>query len=456
MGTAVNDGLLCVLAFNPQTHTIEVRYKPYDIPHEASMQQFARLCASATSSLATIANYIASSADVDVLAGEYRYCEELDGTYQTFKADKKRLLTDIAQHQQFIELQTKLDRNFNSAESLLNFKQMLVKCYTKWCKAYAIQKAYRQCHDDTTILSFSHRICGWSNPVHRLTANFSLELKTNFGYGWSSYFYIKMRYKSIDILPFSHWVQYEHAKFSEIVRYSQKYLLQNSEWVTAMQYSQQACNLSLNDEQAFVEKYIVEECEAMAKGLEELFANGEIKARNQAGQLYKVDKQGYPLTEFRGEKISGALDFISKMLEFDRITSVKKFIVRIEQSNKKIQPILLKELIELKPKIAEAKSKMSLFQPGYQKSLEQDRKYNAAKVVLKQQIALQHKVRSEDVDWEELNKAFEEKYPDYQTFTGAHKLIVKQYFALNQEIKNLHAVFQSILSYSNKIASYFA
>ena len=48
-----------------------------------------------------------------------------------------------------------------------------------------------------------------------VTPNFSVEIKTNFGYGSVSYFYTKLKYKNIEITPFSEWVDYEFARFAK-------------------------------------------------------------------------------------------------------------------------------------------------------------------------------------------------------------------------------------------------
>jgi hypothetical protein len=79
-----------------------------------------------------------------------------------------------------------------------------------------------------------------------------------------------LKYKNIDITPFSEWVDYEFAQFSEIIRYSQSYILRNEYWLDAMEYSRDACNLSLVDEVKFVEKYVIDECEKMVRGLENI------------------------------------------------------------------------------------------------------------------------------------------------------------------------------------------
>ena len=86
-------------------------------------------------------------------------------------------------------------------------KEEIKDKYILWNNAFSINKAYNICKKDKSILSFSHRKDGWSNPVYQLTQNFSVEIKTNFGYGRKSYFYTKLNYKEIDITPVSEWIE---------------------------------------------------------------------------------------------------------------------------------------------------------------------------------------------------------------------------------------------------------
>ena len=95
---------------------------------------------------------------------------------------------------------------------LQTFKKSFYDMYQLWTNAYSIRKAYETCKSDENIIIFSHRTSGWSNPVYQLTPNFSVEVLTNFGYGRSSYFYTRLKYKNIEITPFSDWINYRFVQ----------------------------------------------------------------------------------------------------------------------------------------------------------------------------------------------------------------------------------------------------
>ena len=136
--------------------------------------------------------------------------------------------------------------------------------------AYALELAYEKAEDKKSIISISHRKIGWTEAPFRATKNLKVQFRTNFGYGKSSYFYVKLRFKEIDIIPFSEWVKYRFINYKEIMRYSQSYVLENQNWKTAMEYVRDAINLCIEDELGFIEKYLITECKWLITGLKEI------------------------------------------------------------------------------------------------------------------------------------------------------------------------------------------
>ena len=468
MATEINDGVLCVLAHNTTTGEVNIEYIRYDNSLEGELQSLAILCDTESSTFDDIVNYINKTTAFSELIGEFKYCDDVDesrtyqglaGTYQSFILRGDSMPTQINEWKSVIEFNEKHNEKYNKVIEIRKYKNEIKRQYTKWCKALAINKAYRRCHNDKNVLTFSHRICGWSNPIYKLTSNFSLEVKTNFGYGGSSYFYTKLTFKGIEITPFSEWVQYEKAKTSEIVRYSAKYSLENSEWEKALSYCKDACNLSLRSEDEFVTEYIINECESMVGELERLLTNATIHAKDKHNNYYKLDKTGHYLIEYRGEKISGALDFISKIITFSSITQISTFIKRIEICNRKIQPILIKELDYIKSEIESINEQVLMLKPQFQMLSEKNKFYTLQKQAMRLQLTDANNTEKNQIDSreliKELNKIFLEKFSEYPIFEIDFENVSQQYFSLLDQITNLNKVLNSISSYSNKIARHF-
>lgn len=451
MREQINEKVICVLRKNIQTNKMIIDYVKIDKPLTNLINNFIALCENHNTTLEQVINFINTNEEVNQLNAHYRYCNSLKGSYQAFNANNQDIIKDIIQQQQLIISNKENNpREYDVEKAVSEFKQRIIKRYVLWNDAFSINKTYRLCHEDKSILTFSHRIDGWSNPVYQLTANFSVELKTNFGYGHASYFYTKLKYKDIEITPFSDWINYEIAEFSEIIRYTQSYLLENGNWLDAMEFSKEACNLSLQNEVAFVEKYIIEECEKMVSGLEEIFDIDHFSFKNRNNTEYTKDKKGHVLVEFRGEKISGALDFISKILEYDKIASIRSFIKRIEICNKKIQPILVDESKAIKMNITNLKILISELKPKYDKIIAANISYETKKNELKNLM-----IEDGEIDVKRLDSIFNYNYPEYNEFQKEYKSTTESYRIMNEQLNNLTQVYNNIISYTVKIINYF-
>ncbi|MCD8443240.1 hypothetical protein LNI88_11610 [Tenacibaculum dicentrarchi] len=455
MKEEINETVLSVLRKNKKTNQIVIDYVNFENPLSKEILEFEKACDNTETKLEELILFIKNNPTFNQLTTHYRYCCYLNGSYQAFSAKNQDTITDINNKKKLILFNAKNKQNYNIKKKIEEFKQELKLKYQLWVKAYSINKTYRICNEDKSIIAFSHRIDGWSKPLYQLTPNFSLEIKTNFGFGRASYFYTKLKYKDIEITPFSEWINYEFADFSEIVRYTQSHLLRNEYWLEAMTFSKDACNLSTTNEVKFVEKYIIDECEEMVKGLEEIFHKEHFSFKDREKPNYKKDKKGHVLVEFRGEKISGALDFISKILEFKEIASIQTFIDRIEINNKKIHPILEEEAKIIKIKLSNFIAEKDELKPKYDNVIEENNSYNKKKAELQRLMIANGKLDLKKIDVVRLNKEFLVKYPEYEYFKKEHKSITENYRLLTEQIMNLTKVYNNINTYREKIFKYF-
>lgn len=455
MKEKINEELLCVLR-KDNSNQIVIGYVDIINPFKNIVDKLSNLCDKPDSTIQQIVNFIQTTKDFEQLSAHYRYCVSLRNAYQGFTANNQDFIKEINQRHELILFNKKENPyTYKLEEAIEGLKSEIKNKYILWSKAFAINKTYRLCHEDKSILTFSHRIDGWSNPVCQLTPNFSVEIKTNFGYGSVSYFYTKLKYKNIEITPFSEWVDYEFARFSEIIRYTQSHLLMNEYWLEAMEFSRDACNLSLTDEVKFVETYVIDECEKMVGGLEELFNKEHFTFKNRERKEYSVDKKGHVLVEFRGEKISGALDFISKILEFDRIAAIKTFILRIEDCNRRIQPILVEEAKILKIKIENLTKEKNELQPKYDEVVKTNNEYNAKRSKLQAEMISKGELNPIWIDTQKLENEFISRFPDYAEFKEEYKRVTESYRILTEQILNNTKVRDNIISYNEKIAKHF-
>ncbi len=450
----INEGFLSVLHFN-KLNLVEMGYVDVINPVEKDLSTLIDLCNEVEVSIEQIIDFLEKTTVFHMISGSYKYCENLAGSYEGVHANNQAFLTSIKERFQALLFDQKENpKDFDIIKEITLLKSEISRNYKLWCHAYAIEIAYEKCSNDQNILAYSHRITGWSNPVYQLTPNFSVELKTNFGYGSVSYFYTKLKYKNIDITPFSDWIHYRFAKFNEIIRYSQSHLLHNSSWHEAMSFAKDACNLSLSNERGFVGKYIIGECEEMVSGLERILTTDEIQLK-RSNEFYKQKFNGHELVVFRGEKITGALDFITKILQFEGIAQMSGFVKRIENSNRKLYPYLVSEINLLEEKISKATQERIILQPEYNALKQINHDYHLKKQQLRSHMVLSGKLNEINPDADLLEKAFNLAEPTYLEFSEKYRLIQNKYAELTSTISTCSEYKNSISVSIKKVKAYF-
>ena len=470
MSDKINEEVLYILRYKDNELIID--FEPIENYFLIEKEEFKKLCETIVDNLLNISNYLETTESLKQLQKHFKYCKKLDDSYQGFIVNIEERVKQIKQSRDSYYLKAEKSKEYKIVENIFNLQENLNKEFILWVSAYNIEKTYRKCFDDKSILTFSHRINGWSNPEYKLSANFTVELKTNFGYGGASYFYVKLKYKNIEITPFSEWIDYEIAKFSEIIRYTKSFarrvlkgiyygkrvyrqIIENSNWQDAIDFTKTSCNDSLKDEEDFIRKYILDECEKMVVGLENIYSVSEFTFKGEYDTHYKVNKADHQLIEFRGEKISGSLDFITKILEFDTIAEIKSFIVRIEMCNRKIQSLLVEELKTIKIKLNSLNSEIEILKPIYLIHIEKNKNYTRLKNEIRRQLIVSKDLDVNDIDFEKLNKIFLEKFPEFPEFEYKFHIVSKQYKVLTEQIQNLTKLFETITTYNIKILNYF-
>jgi len=470
MDYKINKQYLLVLKKNDDNF-IYVDYEYIIDPLLSEQIEFNSFFSKSDSTLNGLIKHINESKYLEKLYFFHKYCVSLIGTYQQKDFSSSEIIKQIQTRIDLFNFKLKTEENFDEYDAVSQYFEEIKNEFKIRFMSYAINIAYKKCIGDKNIISFSHRSAGWSNPVYNLNENFSIEIKTNFGFGKSSYFFTIIKYKNIEITPFSDWINYEKSKFSEIIRYTRTYTryskhpiynsykpnIENYFWEYAMNFATDACNSSIFDETKFIEKYIIEECELMVSGLEKIFLNEKFSFINrETNAHYEINKKGHYLMEFRGEKISGSLEFVNKILEFRNITKVDLFISRLENCNKKIQPYLLKEIELIKSKLITLQNELHILKPVYDELVIKNQYYSSE--FSKIRIEMSKKCKDEKKDFNN-DKYIEEKklkFPEYEDFEDEYLNKSEQYKKLNQTISNLNLVFANIKEYEKNIEKYFA
>lgn len=314
----------------------------------------------------------ASSLHKRAKTNSFNYCI---GLCDKFQPD---INIDIkSQLETFKNIADGLNKDAVSNQDIADINNNICNYIILWIHAFRFLKAREQClssNKDSVV--FSHRYHGWSQPRKQLDDNFALEFKTNFGYGKSSYFYLVIYYKEVQICSFTDWIDYKLAKVSEINRYTRKYertysenFIDNNLWSHAMREASDICNCYLSDENKFIGLYIFDSLEYMVSNLEAIIDinDSELCGRYRSFEytfsdnaMNKDQKDKVKLMSVKGSMISGALQLLGEIIQLRSIINIDDFVVRIEALNRRVLPILeesfeynkkLKEVIEGKIKI---------------------------------------------------------------------------------------------------------
>lgn len=329
-----------------------------------------------------------------------------------------------------------------------------------WIKSYNITMQIRESTKNKSVISFSHRYIGWSQPIFDFK-DLKIHFKTNFGYGNSSYFFLMLEYKEIQIVPFMDWINYPYFEASQVLQYTKKIhisqnrkiFINNELWHIAMNFICEASSLYLKNEKLFVEKYIVNDLGSMINELELILKMSNQELDKKYGHLknhIKINQE--KLFNFIGDaenlcikstKICGALGFIGKITELSHLINLSSCIKKLEQYNLTLLPLLEKNVEETNINLYNLESELSIIKEHIDYIYSNQNNPMNLKYLNEQQKELTH-------------QEFLNKYPNFHELKQKYKELLSSQFALIQDTKKLKTLLQNIQKYIQNIKIYFA
>lgn len=411
----INEDFLLLLIDNKRiigTDTIDI------VKHfESENIKLSELCGTnGTDNIDQIVSFIRKELQPKLPNKTFKYCKDLDKAYQSVHVNVEIGINTFLDRRNLIYTNQKIalneEKEFDLDSAFRDLKSEIKERIELWFKVFDIEFAYDKAKAIPNVLSYSHRISGWSSPEYKITDNLKQEIKKNFGYGSVSYFFLLFTFKNIQITPLSEWIDYRYSNFSEVIRYTRSFTsripvvdergrlryyktrIENEYWNYAIAFTQNAANLSLTNEDEFVEQYIISECEKMVNGLQTIYADSEFDLidenqfdiEDKDTNRYRLDIKGFELVSFKTEKIIGALDFIGKIIEYNKIIPTDKYVSRIKELNKQFIPKVHKAVSEEKEELHQAKSELANFLIGHNKLVEKDKFYNNERIRLKEKF----------------------------------------------------------------------
>ncbi len=217
------------------------------------------------------------------------------------------------------------------------YAESLKKDYLSSAKRYIMARNYtvtlNAAKSRSGVRMYSTDTLGWSDFTYKVTDDVTITIGTNFGYGQSSYFHLGLRYKGIDVLPYSFVTKYYFANMADIIRYTRLYEAEHDSWNVAFEFVERMANLAAADPEAFIRETIVNEVREMLGGLRAILESprrfmdafaghaGETARCNYVTvrNMYRTERstyEAYPQEmsmAVKAEKITGALDFLDNL-----------------------------------------------------------------------------------------------------------------------------------------------
>lgn len=231
----------------------------------------------------------------------------------------------------------------------------------KYLDAYYIEQSYNKCINDNQIKAYSHRKIGWKSYNFVLDEVFSIAVNTNFGYGYANYFLLTLKFRDVEIIPYSHLVIYRIANVMQIIRNTRDYHIRDESWNECFDFVSNACNDFYDKgKDGFIRKYMVDELEKMTYELSHFLTTDTFELRQFYDRNKSWDEQkseqvtllGYALTIFRGEKISGAVQFVDSIKKLSEIIPTQKYLDRITNYCNRVIPEIKSVLKSLEIEVA--------------------------------------------------------------------------------------------------------
>ncbi|SMD41761.1 hypothetical protein SAMN00777080_0292 [Aquiflexum balticum DSM 16537] len=210
-----------------------------------------------------------------------------------------------------------------------------------------------------SIVAYSHNYVGFTEILFIVDENFKFYIDSNLGFGKSSYFFLKVNYKGVQIVPFSKWIYFRYEKTSIIKKYTVEYPLARSSWTRCFNYIIESYQLYKTNESLFINKYMVGELDEMLRQVKEVFSSdNEIKTsywdEEQTEHLEEVITIYEEILFYQGHKIVGCLDFVGSILVLSEFSvEVSFYIEKIEEYVVKVKKKIELHLIILKKRIIE-------------------------------------------------------------------------------------------------------
>lgn len=244
-----------------------------------------------------------------------------------------------------VEIFNKICLDINADyNSKLDFSQyikgFIEYCYyalERLCKISNFDCQYEKNKNDSNILYTSHRKKGFQKetPIE-IEDNLTISIHTNFGYEKSSYLFVSMKYKNVDIIPTYLFNTTIPPKNKKKQIYIKDFKVDDKEWLNVLTFIKDILNLIISNKAQFINEYIIKDFNERLSFCENLIDNETIVI-NELRKYEKNRNLDIERLLFKSYKISHLYSIYNTFIKDDKNVITEDWEIRVEKLIEKIR-----------------------------------------------------------------------------------------------------------------------
>ena len=352
--------------------------------------------------------------------------------------------------------------------------------YKRFLYAHRYTEELYEIKSDPEVRMWSTDQIGWKAFEYIVNDNITVYIKSNFGYGCASYFYCNLKYKEINILPYTSVVKYYYVKMIEFIRHTRTYAIERNSWAQVFDFAIEAANMAKHEPERFVKQWIVNEVEEMMVGIREVinspkkeleyFLNIDRDIDIGSYRLFKncsdTDRKDYEVLPdekvlaFKAEKITGCLLLLDNLRSLTEIAPIIiPYIEEIEQMNRRLLPeidshieSLKRDIQRLEDNLAAVKKKIHSIVPTMKNNNRDIEKLRKKMNKAKNEASNDGGIYTHST--EEAEKEYVKVHPEYVQLKKDYDELKKNEAELEKRIDRRNRFLEILEKCKNRVSKY--
>ncbi len=251
--------------------------------------------------------------------------------------------------------------------------------YKRFVYAENYTAKLKEIKQDPNVKMYSTDQIGWKEFEYKANDDITVYIKSNFGYGSASYFFCNLKYKDINILPYTAIIKYYYVQMVDFIRYTRRYDTRRDSWNEIFDFAVLTGNLAKHEPEKFVKEWIINEVEEMMVGIRKIMISPKDELERYLGFKRSIDIGSYRIFRncttqdikdyevlpqekviaFKAEKITGCLLLLDNLRKLTEIAPVIiPYVEEIELMNLRLQPEIVKNMESLSLDIKRLRSEL--------------------------------------------------------------------------------------------------